>query len=391
MMTLVKDYAEQIRGVSYKPEDVCEELNDESITLLRANNITDSGLCFDDLVYVRRNKVKDVQKLQKGDVLICTSSGSKALVGKAAYVTKDLDMTFGAFCKVIRPHGVNADYFQYFFQSPAYRKRISELAAGANINNIRNEHIDELAFYPPDIPTQQRIADTLDKVSEGITLCRKMVDELDLMVKTKFVEMFGDYVINPKHWNLKCLEDIAEVGSSKRVFVEELQETGIPFYRGTEVGALAEGKNIEPELFITEEHYNKLCEATGKPQIGDLLMPSICPDGRIWVVNTDKPFYFKDGRVLWVHSIVSDYNPVFLLYALKDRIMSDYSSIASGTTFAELKIFALKKCRIFEVPLELQNQFVAFAAEIDKSKLTIQKILDKMEMEKLALMQEYFL
>lgn len=123
MMTLVKDYAEQIRGVSYKPEDVCEELNDESITLLRANNITDSGLCFDDLVYVRRNKVKDVQKLQKGDVLICTSSGSKALVGKAAYVTKDKDMTFGAFCKVIRPHGVNTDYFQYFFQSPAYRKK----------------------------------------------------------------------------------------------------------------------------------------------------------------------------------------------------------------------------------------------------------------------------
>lgn len=260
-------------------------------------------------------------------------------------------------------------------------------------NTGYNRHfkwLKEAQIPLPDISTQRRIADTLDKVSEGIGVCRRMLGELDLMVKAKFQEMFGDYVINPKHWNLKCLEDIAEVGSSKRVFVEELQGTGIPFYRGTEVGALAEGKNIEPELFITEEHYNKLCEATGKPQIGDLLMPSICPDGRIWVVNTDKPFYFKDGRVLWVHSIVSDYNPVFLLYALKDRIMSDYSSIASGTTFAELKIFALKKCRIFEVPLELQNQFVAFVAEIDKSKLTIQGILDKMEMEKLALMQEYF-
>ena len=202
--------------------------------------------------------------------------------------------------------------------------------------------------------------------------------------------MVGDCVVNPKGWKTKCLEDIAEVGSSKRVFIEELQEAGIPFYRGTEVGALAEGKQISPELFITEEHYTELCKATGAPQIGDLLMPSICPDGRIWVVNTEDPFYFKDGRVLWVHAIDNSYNPVFLLYTLKDRIMADYSSIASGTTFAELKIFALKKCRIFDVPIELQNQFAAFVVQTDKSKLAIQKSLEKLEILKKALMQKYF-
>ena len=202
--------------------------------------------------------------------------------------------------------------------------------------------------------------------------------------------MFGDCLTNPKGWKTKCLEDIAEVGSSKRVFVEELQEDGIPFYRGTEVGALAEGKQITPELFITEEHYTELCEATGTPQIGDLLMPSICPDGRIWVVNTDKPFYFKDGRVLWVHAIDASYHPVFLLYTLKDRIMTDYSSIASGTTFAELKIFALKKCRVFDVPIALQNQFAAFVEQTDKSKSTVQKGLEELELLKKALMQKYF-
>ena len=185
--------------------------------------------------------------------------------------------------------------------------------------------------------------------------------------------MFGDCVINSKGWKTKRLEDIAKVGSSKRVFVEELQDSGIPFYRGTEVGALAEGKQIVPELFITEKHYVELCETTGVPQIGDLLMPSICPDGRIWVVNTDEPFYFKDGRVLWVHVIDNSYNSIFLLYTLKDRIMTDYNSIASGTTFAELKIFALKKCQIFDVPLALQNEFATFVQQIDKSKYYIQK------------------
>ena len=119
-------------------------------------------------------------------------------------------------------------------------------------------------------------------------------------------------------------------------------------------------------------------------------MPSICPDGRIWVIDTEKPFYFKDGRVLWVHSISKDYDPIFLLYTLKDRIMTDYNSIASGTTFAELKIFALKQCQIFDAPLERQKAFVAFIKQIDKSKLSIQQSLEKLETLKRSLMQQYF-
>ena len=216
---------------------------------------------------------------------------------------------------------------------------------------------------------QLEIVNMLNRVSSSIDFRKQQLTKLDELVKARFVEMFGDCRLNPKGWVTKNLDQVADVGSSKRVFVEELQSEGIPFYRGTEVGALAERKSIRPELFITEGHYKQLCEATGKPQKGDLLMPSICPDGRIWVVDTDAPFYFKDGRVLWVHLTSQNYNPVFLLYTLKDRIMTDYESIASGTTFAELKIFALKKCRIFDVPLSLQNQFADFVAEVDKSKL----------------------
>lgn len=182
--------------------------------------------------------------------------------------------------------------------------------------------------------------------------------------------MFGDCRSNPKQWDTKKLEEIASVGSSKRVFVEELIDEGIPFYRGTEVGALAEGQNITPELFISASHYQSLCEASGRPVKGDLLMPSICPDGRIWIVDSDTPFYFKDGRVLWVHDIREQFNPVFLQYTLKDRIIADYASIASGTTFAELKIFSLKSCKIFDAPLSLQTTFAAFVRQSDKSKFT---------------------
>ena len=70
--------------------------------------------------------------------------------------------------------------------------------------------------------------------------------------------------------------------------------------------------------------------------------------------------------------------------------MTDYNSIASGTTFAELKIFALKKCRIFDAPIELQNQFATFVEQVDKSKFEIQKSLEKLEILKKSLMQQYF-
>ena len=263
---------------------------------------------------------------------------------------------------------LDRQYLLHYLKSDMMLSFIKEYATGSVRDNLKLADLGKLPINLRPVEEQRQIATTLDKIDDLIAKRRQQLDKLDELVKSRFIEMVGDCVVNPKGWKTKCLEDIAEVGSSKRVFIEELQEAGIPFYRGTEVGALAEGKQISPELFITEEHYTELCKATGAPQIGDLLMPSICPDGRIWVVNTEDPFYFKDGRVLWVHAIDNSYNPVFLLYTLKDRIMADYSSIASGTTFAELKIFALKKCRIFDVPIELQNQFAAFVVQTDKSK-----------------------
>ena len=288
---------------------------------------------------------------------------------------------------------VNEDICAQEYLWHVLASKVDELyskGTGSIFKAINKKTLAETEIPLPPLAEQRKIAAVMDKVSGLIAKIRQQLDKLDVLVKSRFIELFGDCLTNPKGWKTRCLEDIAEVGSSKRVFVEELQDSGIPFYRGTEVGALAEGKQITPELFITETHYEELCKATGTPQVGDLLMPSICPDGRIWVVNTDSPFYFKDGRVLWVHAIDNSYNPVFLLYTLKDRIMTDYSSIASGTTFAELKIFALKKCRVFDVPLALQEQFVAFVEQTDKSKLAIQKSLEKLEILKKALMQKYF-
>ena len=279
------------------------------------------------------------------------------------------------------------EYIYYLLLSKNWDDGTNKAVMGKTLNKAT---LSKVKVNIHSMQEQQEIVYVLNQATALIELHQQQLQKLDELVKARFVEMFGDCVLNTKSWNTKRLGDIAEVGSSKRVFVEDLKEKGIPFYRGTEIGALAEGKTVVPELFISEEHYSELCKATGFPQVGDFLMPSICPDGRIWIVNTSEPFYFKDGRVLWVHAINNSYNPVFLLHTLKDRIMTDYSSIASGTTFAELKIFALKECRIFDVPLELQNQFAAFVHQVDKSKVAVQKSLDKAQLLFDSLMQQYF-
>ena len=291
-------------------------------------------------------------------------------------------------CRLAPKDSIDKDYLFYFM--PIALKRIEEKTPFVTVKHLSAKELNKIEIPVLSLEEQRKIAETLSKVDKLIAFRDRQLAKLDELVKARFVGMFGDCKTNPKNWKTKALEKIANVGSSKRVFVEELQDNGIPFYRGTEIGALAEKKAVIPALFITEEHYKQLCETTGKPQKGDLLMPSICPDGRIWIVDTDEPFYFKDGRVLWVHLTSANYNSVFLLYTLKDRIMTDYASIASGTTFAELKIFALKKCKIFDVPLELQNQFANFVERVDQQKQTVQQSLEKLELMKKALMQEYF-
>lgn len=368
------------------PKSTQPEYWDGNLNWVTPAELTDES----DVIYESQRKItpqavidSSLKPFPAGTVLL----SSRAPIGKVAITGTEMFCNQG-FKNLICSDKIYNRYLYHFLKDKtAY---LNSLGRGATFKEISKSIVENIEIPLPPLDEQRKIAAVLDKVSDLIAKRRQQLDKLDEMIKVRYVEMFGECKSNPKNWDICNLEDIAQVGSSKRVFVEELKGSGIPFFRGTEIGALAEGKRVKPELFITEEHYQQLCLATGKPQIGDLLMPSICPDGRIWVVNSEEPFYFKDGRVLWVHDINEDFNSVFLLYTLKDRIMTDYSSIASGTTFAELKIFSLKQCKIFDVPVELQNKFAAFIAQADKSKLAIQKSLDKLETLKKTLMQEYF-
>lgn len=186
------EVCDQIRGITYKSQDVEESLNSNSIMLLRANNISNDGtINYDNIIFINKNKVNSIQFIKRNDILVCASSGSVHLVGKAAQIKEYKLLTFGAFCKVVRPKNINPIYIGQFFQSAYYRKTISTLAQGANINNIRNEDIDNITIPIPPLDLQNQFAEFVEQVEKNREKIKSSLNQLETLYSALMQEYFG--------------------------------------------------------------------------------------------------------------------------------------------------------------------------------------------------------
>jgi len=262
---------------------------------------------------------------------------------------------------------IDTDYFYHLLGSAFVYKHFCRVAAGAVVKNLNIDLVKDLDIPLPPLAEQKRIAAILDKADSLRRKNQQAIQLADQFLRAVFLDLFGDSVTNPKGWGAVKLGHYCEVGSSKRVFVNEFTGSGIPFYRGTEVGRLSENIDIKPHLFISNNHYDNLKKHSGVPEIGDLLLPSICHDGRIWKVDHKDPFYFKDGRVLWIKVNQNSINSDYLRSYLKNLFLANYSSIASGTTFVELKIVNLKEISVLAPPLDLQIKFSEITNKVIKN------------------------
>ena len=387
----VSKVAKQIRGVSYKPEDLHDMLDDNSVTLLRANNIQDGKVDFEDVLYVDKSKVSQVQYLQRGDILVCASSGSKSIVGKAASIDFDGEYTFGAFCKVVRPIPEMIDYLGIYFQSQIYRDIISKAAMGANINNIRNEHIDNL-----EIPqkTLKEISSIIQKIKllQYIINCRKLeLQKLDELVKARFVEMFGNPVLNDKGWKLKSLSNLTKKigsGATPKGGKEVYQENGVAFIRSMNV---YNGKFEYKELaYISDEQACKLDGVTVKEK-DVLLNITGASVARSCVVPTD----ILPARVNQHVCIIRCGESIIPEFLNKILIDDNYQNFlwniaGSGATREAITKQQVENLQIITPLIERQGAFVEFCKQIEGLKILMQRSLEQMKTLKKALMQQYF-
>ncbi|MCR5020832.1 restriction endonuclease subunit S [Ruminococcus sp.] len=394
-MAKVKEVSVQIRGVSYKPNDLHDELDDNSVILLRANNIEDDKVNLNDVVYVDKSRVSDSQYLQTGDILVCASSGSKNLVGKATIIKDDIIATFGAFCKVVRPKSILPQYLGHYFTSPKYRNTISELSAGANINNIRNEHIDSLDIPLPPLETQHQIAANLDKVTHTIDLCNAILEKLDLLVKSRFVEMFGDTESNPLNWvkapmgnYMSLLTDFSSNGSY------EYLDSNVIMYDEPNYALMVRTTDLEKNDFVTDVKYidEKAYNILSKSKIygNEIIMNKIGSAGKVYLMPVlNRPVSL--GRNAFMFRFDEEINIVFLYHLLTSEYgTKEIQQHVRGAVTKTITKDAARSVRIIVPPLALQQQFAAFVEKTDKSKSAVKQVLEKAETLKKALMQEYF-
>jgi len=160
----ILDVSEQIRGVTYSKSGACDISKNGYLPILRANNIQNDKLKFSDLVYVPETCVSKQQLLQPNDVVVAMSSGSASVVGKTAQIRHAWNGAFGAFCGVLRPSPhIEPRYFGLFLRSEEYRKKVSALSKGININNLKREHFQQIEMPVAPLNEQKRIADKLDQ------------------------------------------------------------------------------------------------------------------------------------------------------------------------------------------------------------------------------------
>lgn len=394
-MERISSYAEQIRGVSYKPEDVVDVLDETSIVLLRANNIRDGQINFDDVIYVKKNKVSDKQILQKGDILICASSGSKDLVGKAAQVEHAINCTFGAFCKVVRPKGIHQGFLGMYFQSNKYRRTISQASAGANINNIKNEDIDSLELDVPNDDKQEEIYDLLSKVNYSIYARKAELAELDNLIKSRFVEMFGDPMTNPMGWDKVNISTVV-VGKVSNGFFAKREDycddgnvrvLGVAhvvnrMYSSTEDLPATNGSKTDIEKYSVKYGDMLFCRSS-------LVAAGI---GKASVVPQDIPQnVLFECHVIRLPLDLDKCVPEFMqVLSTTDYFRNQVISQSKTATMTTIGQDGILKTDIILPPLELQKQFLKFVEQTDKLKFEVQKSLEETQKLMDALMQQYF-
>ena len=364
-VTTVGDVSEQVRGVSYAKSEASDVLQPGYSPILRANNICENGLLLDDLVFVPDAKISQKQRIAPNDVIVAASSGSLSVVGKTAQAREGFEGGFGAFCKVLRPRpAVDPHYFGHYFRTSLYRHVISRLAAGANINNLRNEHLDNLSIPLPPLAEQKRIAGILDAADALRAKRREALAQLDTLLQSTFLDMFGDPVTNPKGWEVVSVGDeISFLTSGSRGWARYYAKEGDTFIR---IQNLKGGQlDLDDSAFVNAPESAEAKRTTVEP--GDVLLSITADLGRTAVVpgGIAKAHINQHLAILRFTSL----NPVFVSYQLASKGgQAQFNRLNREGVKAGLNFNDVKSIRLTNPPLNLQHRFATIVESVEHQK-----------------------
>jgi len=310
--------------------------------------------------------------MHKGDVLFGKRRAYQKKVAIAPF-----DGIFSAHGMVLRPKEdvIDKDFFPLFISSDYFLDAAIKISVGSLSPTINWRDLKELEFELPDLAAQHKLAEILWSINDTMEAYKNLISATDELVKSQFIEMFGNSDISESVWPVATMEDVFSITSSRRILKSEWKESGnIPFIRVRDMVQLANKEPLTNEFYVTEDFYNSRPEEE-KVKPGDIIVSATSTIGKTYIIKPGERFYFKDADVLLFRKKIS-INDVFFAYGLTMPTM--WNQIEDGlgtTTVAHFLISKACKLRQPLPPIELQEQFAAFVQQSDKSKFELEQAL----------------
>ncbi len=376
------DVATYINGYPFKPED----RGTIGLPIIRIQDLTGNAndLGFYNGEYPERIVIND------GDVLISWSASLGVYIwdrGKAL-------LNQHIFKVVFDKSNVDKRYFVYVVQHKL--KEMESKTHGATMKHIVKKDFDNTQIPFPSLSQQRKVANILSKATSIIDTRKQQLAALNDLIKSRFVEMFGDPVENPKNYRVVSLQMLIESGDilyhldgnhgGDYPRSEEFVSAGVPY-----IGAncIVNGEiDFTLAKYLTEERAGKIRK--GIAQNEDVLFAHNATVGPTVVLHTDNPRVILSTSLTAYRCNKASIMPEYLAsYMKSDGFVRQYSSEMKQTTRNQVPITAQKKYLFLIPPKPEQEKYAEFVRQIDKSKVAVQKSLDEAQLLFDSLMQEY--
>ncbi len=392
-MNLLEDYCIFIRNGA----NIKNSKDKSGIPITRIETISDNVIDENKYGYadIFDNKYEDYY-LKKNDILMSHINSLKHL-GKTAFCEEDKKVIHGMNLLCIRSNNkINPKYLNYYFKSDDFYKKLMKISKqSVNQSSFAISDLKKIEIIVLDKDLQDKLVKKIEKIEQLIKIRRQQLIDLDNLVKSLFVKMFGNPIVNSK-WEINKLGKIAQsIADGSNVDTKYYQNEGeVLFLRIQNVWR--NEFRLDDSVYITQE-VNQMYKDTSLKN-GDIMISKIgryytkdSSLGRVSIYNGEDDKANYSNNVMRIR-LKKGYNSNFIntLLNLDDYQIYIRRESKGGTDKRALSKKIIEDFPIINPPIELQNKFINLVKQIDKQKFKIQKSLKEMEELKESLMNKYF-
>ena len=385
----LSDACDVLNGYAFKSE----EYVDEGIRVIRIANVQKGYIEDNDPVFYSINsKGLDRYMLKENDLLVSLTGN----VGRVALIQNEMlpaALNQRVACLRLKNDKIIKRYLFHFLNSNFFEQQCIQAAKGVAQKNVSTEWLKNYEIPLYSIAEQMKIAGILDKVRNIIGFRNDELNVLDNLIKARFVEMFGDPIINSFGIETKPMTDVCEIIDGDRgknyPTADEFSDEGYCLFLNAK-NVTSTGFNFDTCMFITKEKDELLRK--GKLLKGDVVLTTRGTLGNLAFYTEDIPFEhvrINSGMVIlrMKQDVIDE---VYFIEQFKMQLSNIKAKVASGSAQPQLPVSTMNKINILIPGIEKQRQFADFVKQVDKSKVAVQKALDETQMLFDSLMQKYF-